>query len=247
MPHNIFTGVVAEDYDSTSMDMYDSQVLEPTVDFLAATAQGGAVLEFGIGTGRVALPLARRGLAVSGIDLSADMLAQFQRKPGADSIVTMVGDFATTTMPGRFALVYLIYNTISNLTTQTEQVACVRNAARHLAPGGRFVIELWVPDLRRFPHGLPAFPFMVTPSHLGFDEIDTATQQGVSRHYFINGDHATRFDTPYRYVWPSELDLMAQLAGLTFEERWADWDRSPFTSDSSKHVSVWSRLAANDA
>jgi len=129
-------------------------------------------------------------------------------------------------------------------TTQAEQVACVRNAARHLEPGGRLVIELWIPDLRRFPPGLPALPFTVSPSHLGFDELDVATQQGVSHHYFIEGDHVTRFDSPYRYVWPSELDLMAQLAGLTLDERWADWDRSPFTSDSRKHISVWSRARA---
>ncbi len=241
MPQNIFIGLDAEGYDRGSTEMYDPAVLDPAVQFLADIAQGGAVLEFGIGTGRVALPLAQRGLEVAGIDISSDMLDQLQRKPGAQSIVTLVGDFATTTMPGTFALVYLVYNAISNLTTQAEQVACVRNAARHLAPGGRLVIELWVPDLRRFPPGLPALPFTVSPSHLSFDDMDVATQQGVSHHYFVNGDHVTRFDSPYRYVWPSELDLMAQLAGLTLAERWADWDRSPFTSDSRKHISVWSR------
>lgn len=241
MPHNIFTGSVAAGYDSGSRDMFAPLVLQPAVDFLAETAAGGAILEFGIGTGRVALPLAQRGLAVSGIDISADMIDQLHRKPGAESIVTLVGDFATTTMPGTFALVYLVYNTISNLTTQAEQVACFRNAARHLAPGGHLVIELWVPDLRRFPPGLPAMPFAISPSHLGFDEMDVATQQGVSHHYVLNGDHVTRFDTPYRYIWASELDLMAQLAGLTLDERWADWDRSPFTSESHKHISVWSR------
>jgi SAM-dependent methyltransferase len=221
--------------------MYDPRVLDPTVQFLADTAQGGAVLEFGIGTGRVALPLAQRGLKVAGIDISSDMLAQLQRKPGAESIVTLVGDFATTTMPGTFAVVYLVYNAISILLTQAEQVACFRNAARHLAPAGRVVIELWIPDLRRFPPGLPAVPFTVSPAHLSFDAMDVATQQGVSHHYFMDGDHVTRFESPYRYVWPSELDLMAQMAGLTLDERWADWDRSPFTSESRKHISVWSR------
>ena len=240
MPHNIFTGEAAEDYDRGA-EMDDPRVLDLTVDFLAATAKGGAVLEFGIGTGRVALPLSQRGLPVSGIDISSDMLEQLYRKPGAESIVTLVGDFATTTMPGAFALVYLVYNAIANLTTQAEQVACFRNAARHLNPGGRLVIELWVPDLRRFPPGLLALPFTISPSHIGFDEMDVATQQGVSHHYVLEGDHVTRFDSPYRYVWPSELDLMAQLAELTLDERWADWDRSPFTSESRKHISVWSR------
>jgi SAM-dependent methyltransferase len=214
MPQNIFTGLDAEGYDRGSTDMYDPAVLDPAVNFLADTAQGGAVLECGIGTGRVALPLSQRGLAVSGIDISSDMLDQLHRKPSSESIVTMVGDFATTTMPGTFALVYLVYNAIANLTTQAEQVACFRNAARHLDPDGRLVIELWVPDLRRFPPGLPALPFTVSPSHLGFDKMDVATQQGVSHHYFIDGSHVTRFDSPYRYVWPSELDLMAQLAGF---------------------------------
>jgi SAM-dependent methyltransferase len=240
MPHNIFTGEAAEDYDRGS-EMDDPRELDRTVDFLADTAKGGAVLEFGIGTGRVALPLSQRGLPVSGIDISSDMLEQLHRKPGAESIVTLVGDFATTTMPGAFALVYLVYNAIANLTTQAEQVACFRNAARHLNPGGRLVIELWVPDLRRFPPGLLALPFAISPSHIGFDEMDVATQQGVSHHYSLEGDHVTRFDSPYRYVWPSELDLMAQLAELTLDERWADWDRSPFTSESRKHISVWSR------
>lgn len=240
MPHNIFTGQVAASYDRESAEMFDAHVLETTADFLADAANGGAILEFAIGTGRVALPLSQRGLAVSGIDISSDMLDQLRRKPGSESIATVVGDFTTTSVPGTFALVYLVYNTIGNVTTQAEQVACFQNAARHLAPGGRFVIELWIPDLRRYPPGVPAFPFTVTPSHLGFDEMDTATQLGVSHHYFIEGDRVTLFDTPWRYAWPSELDLMAQIAGLTLEERWGDWDRSPFTSESRKHVSVWS-------
>jgi SAM-dependent methyltransferase len=241
MPHNIFTGLVAAGYDRESISMYDPRVLEPAVNFLADTANGGTVLEFGIGTGRVALPLSQRGLVVSGIDISSDMLDQLHRKPGSEAIVTMVGDFATATMPETFALVYIVYNTIANLTTQAEQVACIHNAARHLDPGGRLVIELWVPDLRRFPPGLLALPFTISPSHVGFDEMDVATQQGISHHYFFEGEHVTKFDTPYRYVWPSELDLMAQMAGLTLEERWADWDRSPFTSESQKHISVWIR------
>jgi SAM-dependent methyltransferase len=241
VPENIFTGLVAEGYDLASPDMYDPSVLDPTVSFLADAARAGAALELGIGTGRVALPLYRRGVEVHGVDISADMVAQLRAKPGSDAIAVTIGDFATTKVPGTFSLVYLVYNTISNLTTQDEQVACFRNAAWHLSPGGCFVVELWVPDLQRLPPGALALPIEVTPSHLGFDEIDVATQRGVFHHYFIEDDRVARFDTPYRYVWPAELDLMARIAGLELRERWADWDRSPFTSQSRKHVSVWER------
>ena len=239
MPQNIFTGRVAEGYDRSSPDMYEPGVLEPTVSFLAEAARNGAALELGIGTGRVALPLSQRGVEVHGIDISHDMVTQLRAKPGSEVIGVTVGDFATTKVPGTFSLVYLVYNAISNLTTQAEQVECFRNAAGHLAPGGRLVIELWIPDLRRFPPGAAALPFEVTPTHLGFDEIDTATQQGVSHHYMVDGDRVALFDSPYRYVWPAELDLMARIAGLSLRERWGDWDRSPFTSESSKHISVW--------
>lgn len=241
MPKNLFTGTVAASYDRASPDMYGPGVLEPTVSFLAEAARGGAALEFGIGTGRVALPLSERGVDVHGIDISADMVTQLRAKPGAEAVAVSIGDFATTKVPGSFSLVYLVYNTISNLTEQDEQVECFRNAAAHLAPDGRFVIELWVPDLQRLPPGAVALPFEVSPSHLGFDEIDVATQQGVSHHYFISGDRVTLFDSPYRYVWPAELDLMARIAGLNLRERWGDWDRSPFTSQSTKHISVWER------
>ena len=169
------------------------------------------------------------------------MVAQLQAKPGAESIAVTVGDIATTTVPGAFSLVYLVYNTIANLLTQDEQVECFRNAAAHLEPGGRFVIELAVPDLRRLPPGALAIPFDVTPSHLGFDTIDIANQQLVSHHYFIDGDRVSRFDTPQRYIWPAELDLMARLAGLALTERWSDWHRTPFTSESLSHVSVWQK------
>lgn len=241
MPENIFTGWVAAGYDAGARAMFEPAVLEPAVAFLAEAADGGAALEFGIGTGRVALPLAARGIAVAGIDISADMVDRLRAKAGAESIRAVVGDFATATVPGTFRLVYVVYNSLSNLTTQAEQVECFRNAARHLEPGGRLVVELWVPDLRRFAPGLPALPFDVSPSHLGFDEIDVATQRGVSHHYYIDGERVRRFDTPYRYAWPAELDLMARIAGLELAERWADWDRSPFTSESRKHVSVWQR------
>ena len=239
MPKNIFIGSIAEGYDTSSSDMSSPAVLEPTVRFLAEAAGEGAALEFGIGTGRVALPLSAQGIEVQGIDISADMIRQLRSKPGSESIVTVTGDFATATMPRKFSLVYLVFNVISNLTTQQEQVECLRNAARHLDRGGCVVVELWIPDLRRFPPGAIAIPFDVSSSHIGLDVFDIATQTGTSHHYFFDGHRVATFDTPYRYVWPSELDLMAQLAGMTLNERWSDWDRSPFTGESRKHVSVY--------
>ncbi len=227
--------------------MFERAGLDATVGFLLDEARGGAALEFGVGTGRVALPLSQRGVKVHGIDISPEMVAQLQTKPGSEAIRLTVGDFATTRVAGAFSLVYLVYNTIGNLTSQEEQIACFRNAAAHLEPGGRFVIELGVPDLRGFPPGATAQPFEVSSTHLGFDTIDTATQQGVSHHYFIDGDRVTAFDCPYRYAWPSELDLMARLAELTLRGRWADWNRSPFTAESRKHISVWERPSSGSA
>jgi SAM-dependent methyltransferase len=221
--------------------MWDPAVLAMTADFLAASARGGRALEFGIGTGRVAFPLSKRGVEVSGIDISADMIDQLHRKRGSDAITTAVGDFANTVIPGGFALVYVVYNSISLLLEQTEWIEAFRNASRHLGPAGRFVMELGVPDLRMFPPGAVAVPFDVSPSHVGFDTLDIATQRGVSHHYFFVDGKAGRFDSPFRWAWPAELDLMAEIAGLQLSERWADWDRSPFTSDSSKHISVWER------
>jgi len=241
VPQNLFTGPIAEGYDLGSPEMYDPALLAATAGFLAAIARGGRALEFGIGTGRVALPLSERGIEVCGIDISADMLAQLHRKPGADAVETTVGDFATTVVPGEFSLVYVVYNSIGNLLEQREQVEAFRNAARHLQPMGRFVVELWVPDLRRFPPGAVALPFDVSPDHVGFDTLDLATQRGASHHYFVSGGRVGRFDSPFRYAWPGELDLMAEIAGMRLYERWADWDRSPFTSDSPKHISVWER------
>jgi SAM-dependent methyltransferase len=240
MPDDIFTGWVAEQYDSDPR-MFDAGLLERTVAFLADLAGGRPALEFGIGTGRVALPLSMSGVDVYGIDLSQDMVARLRAKPGAARLRVTIGNFATTTVPGEFSVVYLVYNTISNLTSQDEQVECFRNAAAHLIPGGRFVIELAVPDLQRFPPGALAQPFDVSAGHLGFDTIDVATQRGVSHHYVIDRDRVSIFETPYRYAWPAELDLMARMAGLELRERWADWDRTPFTSDSRKHISVWER------
>jgi SAM-dependent methyltransferase len=241
VPQNLFVGRVAVGYDASSPAMDDPSLVEKTSEFLATTARGGRALEFGIGTGRVALPLSRRGIEVAGIDISQDMIDQLHRKPGADAITTIVGDFATTVVPGEFALVYIVYNSISNLLEQSEWVATFHNAARHLTPGGRFVLELWVPDLRRFPPGSAAVPFDISPHHVGFDTLDVATQRGVSHHYHFVDGRVDRFESPFRYAWPAELDLMAEIAGLALCERWANWDRSRFTSDSPMHVSVWEK------
>jgi SAM-dependent methyltransferase len=221
--------------------MFDPAVVEPVVDFLAELAGEGAALEFGIGTGRIALPLAKRGVRVRGIDLSEAMVAQLRAKPGAEDILAAIGDFAATTVDGTFALVYLVFNTIMNLTTQDEQVACFRNAAAHLEPGGCFVIEVGVPGLQRLPPGETVRAFTVTPTRLGFDEYDVVKQGLVSHHYWIEDGRLENVSMPFRYVWPSELDLMARLAGMTLRERWSGWKREPFTSESTKHVSVWEK------
>jgi len=230
----------AERYDDDSADMFAPQVLDPAVGFLARLAGSGPALEFAIGTGRVAIPLAARGIAVTGVELSRPMVDRLRRKVAADELPVVVGDMATATVPGRFSLVYVVYNSIGNLRTQDEQVQCFRNAARHLSPGGRFVVELWVPGIRRLPPGQSAVPFEVTDTHLGFDTLDMVTQQGTSHHYRRLEDGTIRYGfSNFRYIWPAECDLMARLAGLTLEERVAGWDRAPFTSDSESHVSVW--------
>jgi SAM-dependent methyltransferase len=209
------------------------------VRFLADLAGTGRALELGIGTGRVALPLAHRGVEVHGIDLSPDMVDHLTAKPGGRSIGVTIGDVATTKVGGTFALVYVVFNTIMNLTTQDRQVACFRNAAEHLEPGGAFVVEVDVPDLQRLPPGETVRAFDVSPAHLGFDEIDVATQATTSHHYVLRDGMVEVSSIPFRYVWPSELDLMARLAGLTLRERWGDWSREPYTSNNRKHVSVW--------
>ena len=216
------------------------------MSFLAGLAGAGPALEFGIGTGRIALPLSQRGVRVHGIDLSEAMVAKLREKPGADAIEVTIGDFASTRVGGTFQLVYLVFNTIENLTTQDDQVACFRNAAAHLEPGGCFVIEVMVPDLRRLPPGEIIRPFSITPEYLGFDEYDVATQRLVSHHYTVRDGQLEMRSVPFRYVWPSELDLMAQLAGMSLRERWGDWQREPFTSDSNGHVSVWQKTRPDD-
>ena len=226
-------------YDDWSSPMFDPAVIGPTVDFLAGLAGDGRALEFAIGTGRIGLPLSERGVGVVGIELSQPMADQLARKPGAHRIPVAIGDMATTRVAGSFTLVYLVFNTITNLLTQAEQVACFRNAAAHLEPGGRFVIEVGVPRLQRLQPGETYVPFEVSAVHLGFDEYDVLNQRLVSHHYFIADGRVEMADSPHRYAWPAEYDLMAQLAGMTPGERWADWHRTPVTTDSRSHVSVW--------
>ena len=241
MPKNYFGEHVAERYDQTSADMFDPAKVEPVLDFLAELASDGSALELGIGTGRIALPLAERGIRVHGIDLSEAMVARLRAKPGADQIGVTIGDFATTTVEGRFSVAYLVFNTIMNLTSQDEQVACFQNVAAHLRPGGCFVIEVGTPDLQRLPPGETVRAFTVTSERLGFDEYDIAAQGLISHHYWIKDGNLEVFAAPFRYVWPAELDLMARLAGMSLRERWSGWKREPFTSDSTQHVSVWEK------
>jgi hypothetical protein len=224
--------------------MFDPEVVDPAVDFLAGLAGDGAALELGIGTGRIALPLSRRGVPVHGIDLSAAMVRRLRAKPGSTRIGVTIGDFATATVGGSFALAYLVFNTIMNLTSQDEQVACFGNVAAHLEPGGCFVIEVGVPSLQRLPPGETVRAFALTPTHLGFDEYDVANQGLVSHHYRVVDGRLELDSVPFRYVWPSELDLMARLAGMRLRERWGGWRREPFSGESRRHVSVWEKPAA---
>lgn len=239
---DLWSAETAQRYDESSAFMFAPEVLDPAVQFLAESAGGGPALEFAIGTGRVAVPLMEQGVSVSGIELSQPMVDQLMKKRA--DIPVVVGDMATSTMPGAFSLVYLVWNSIGNLRTQAEQVACFRNAARHLSPGGRFVIELWIPGIRRFPPGQAAVPFHVGEHHVGFDTYDMATQQGTSHHYRRHPDGTVDHGSSnFRYIWPSECDLMAELAGMTLESRAADWQGNPFTNESENHISVWRKPA----
>jgi SAM-dependent methyltransferase len=223
VPESQFDEWIAQRYETLWPELFDPAVVDPAVGFLASRAGAGPVLELGIGTGRIALPLSRRGVRVQGIELSPAMVARLQEQEGGSDIGVTVGDFATAKVDTTFTLAYLVRNTIMNLTTQDEQVECFRNVAGHLEPGGRFVIEVVVPALRQLPQGEAVRAFTITPAHLGFDEyVDTAAQVSVSHHYWvIDGQLHTR-SAPFRYVWPSELDLMARLAGMTLRERWSD-------------------------
>jgi SAM-dependent methyltransferase len=243
MPENHFGEKVAERYDESAADMFDPAVLDPAVDFLAALAGDGAALELGIGTGRIALPLAGRGVRVHGIDLSEAMVAKLREKPGAERIEVAIGDFATTRVDGTFSLAYVVFNTIGNLTTQDAQGACFENVAAHLEPGGCFVIEVGVPGLRTLPPGERFQVFDFSAEHIGIDEYDVANQGLISHHFSLAYGNWTLVSMPFRYVWPAELDLMARIAGMALRERWSGWKREPFTSESTKHVSVWEKAA----
>ena len=236
MTRDYFAGPVAERYDASLGEWGSPDAIAATVDFLARLADGGAALELGIGTGRIALPLTQRGIRVHGIDLSTDMVAQLRAKPGGEAIPVTFGDFATMRVEGSFALAYLVFNTINNLTTQEAQAACIENAAAHLRPGGSFVVEVGVPPAGRLT------VFDLSDTHAGIDEYDADTQRLVSHHFTLFDGRWERVSVPFRAVWPAELDLMARLAGMTLRERWAGWNREPFGSESRKHVSVWEKV-----
>ncbi|WP_315092892.1 class I SAM-dependent methyltransferase [uncultured Cellulomonas sp.] len=239
-PSLLWDAETARRYDTPGTGMFAPEVLGPTVDRLVALADGGRALELAIGTGRVAVPLAQRGVPVVGIELSPHMVEQLRTKADESTIPVVLGDMSRVTAPGEFTLVYLVFNTIANLLTQEEQVACFRNAARHLAPGGCFVVELWVPELRKLPPGVEATVWLNEPGYIGLDTYDVLHQRVVSHHFrFDEGRQAELGRTPHRYIWPSELDLMAQLAGFHLESRHADWSGAEFTADSRSHVSVY--------
>jgi SAM-dependent methyltransferase len=229
-----FAGPVAERYDRHLGDRGEPEAIAATVDFLEPLATGGA-LELGIGTGRIALPLAERGVRVAGIDLSRDMVAQLRAKPGGAELPVAIGDFSTTRVDSTFSLVYLVFNTISNLTSQEAQVACFANAAAHLEPGGCFVVEVGIPS------GAPLEVFSLTDTHVGVDEYDPATQRSASHHFSLVDGRWERLSIPFRSTYPAELDLMAQLAGMRLRERWSGWGREPFTGESTRHVSLWEK------
>jgi SAM-dependent methyltransferase len=236
----IWDAEVAAGYDTPGTGLFAPEVLAATVDRLAELAGAGPALEFAIGTGRVAVPLHERGVPVTGIELSEPMIAQLRTKVDEDAIPVVVGDMASTVAPRTYTLVYLVYNTISNLLTQAEQVACFRNAARHLTAGGRFVIELWVPELRKLPPGQQATVWHIQPGDIGLDTYDVLHQRLVSHHFdFGDGREARLFRSPHRYIWPAELDLMGQLAGFELESRHADWSGTEFNAESRSHVSVY--------
>ena len=245
MPEDYFGESVAARYDEELGSWGEPEVVEPAVGFLAELAGGGAVLELGIGTGRIALPLAARGVRVHGIDLSEAMVARLRAKPGGDAIGVTIGDFATTRVEGAFSLAYLVFNTIMNLTTQETQVACFQNVASHLEPGGCFVIEVMLPRLYRLSPGQTIQPsYYETSTLFGLDEYDLANQGLISHHYADRDGMFGPRSIPFRYVWPAELDLMACLAGMRRRERWSGWRREPFTSESDKLVGVWEKPAS---
>jgi hypothetical protein len=247
VPTDFFGEHVAEHFDRRYAHLEGPAIVDPMVDFISVFARGGAALELGVGTGRIALPLSARGVRVHGIDLSDAMISRLRAKPGGEKVAVTLGDIATTSVEGSFSVAYIVANTIMNLTTQDEQVACFKNVAAHLEPEGHFVMEVLVPRLQRLPPGETYQPFAVTSSHLGFDEYDIVQQRVISHHYWIDGDQVQVNSPPFRYVWPSELDLMARIAGMALRERWSGWKREPFTAESDKHVSVWQMSAGEES
>lgn len=241
MARDYFDDPVAHQYEERWPELFASGAIEPVVDVLARLAGAGRALELGVGTGRIAIPLSRRGVRVHGIDLSPAMVAQLRAQAGSEPIEVTIGDIATTRAPGTFRLVYLLRNTIMNLTTQDDQVECFRTVASCLEPGGCFLIEVMVPELQRLPPGETMRLSTVTANHLGFDEYDVSAQAMVSHHHWVLDGRTETFSAPFRYVWPSELDLMARLAGMVLRHRWADWSGTPFTGESRQHISVWQR------
>lgn len=241
MSETHFDEWIAPRYAALWPELFDPAVIDPAVDFLSDLAGTGAALELGIGTGRIAVPLTRRGVRVHGIELSPAMVDQLHAYRGQSHIDVTIGDFAWASVDATFALVYLVRNTITNLTTQDEQVDAFRNAARHLDPGGCFLIENYVPNIQRLPPGQTRHVFAATPTHIGFEEYDLAAQIAYSHHYWVIEGQLKTFSSPHRYLWPAELDLMARIAGLTLRERWSTWTREPFTGESRNHISVWEK------
>ena len=236
----IFDAAVAATYDERHGGSGTDDVRK-AVQLLKELANGGDVLEFAIGTGRVALPLQDMGVKVGGIELSRAMVDQLRRKESGQPIDVAIGDMSSTRVDGAFSLVYLVYNTIDNLITQDAQMACFANAAAHLKTGGRFLIETLVPPIQKVPFGETKLAFECSPTHWGIDEFDVVSQTYTSHHIHLEGEHARQISVPFRYAWPAEFDLMARAAGMVLEHRWSDWDRSPFTATSHRHVSVWRR------
>jgi SAM-dependent methyltransferase len=236
-----FDEPVASRYDDSDAEMFAPAAVDPVVDFLFELAGGGRALELGVGTGRIAIPLSKRGVTVHGIELSRAMVERMRAKPGGEGVGVTIGDFSATTVDGTFSVAYLVYNTIMNLTTQSEQVACFRNVASHLDRGGCFVIEVGIPDLQRLPPGETARVFHMGESSWGVDEFDVASQGLISHHFETIDGTLEHHAMPFRYAWPAEFDLMAELAGMRLRERWSGWKREPFTSDSRKHISVWEK------
>jgi SAM-dependent methyltransferase len=236
-----YFGERAAHYDQPTSPAFQPDVIESTVGFLAELAGEGRALELAVGTGRITLPLAQRGVPVHGIELSRAMVARMRAKPGGEAIDVTIGDMATTKVDGTFSLAFLVYNTIMNLTSQEAQVACFRNVAEHLAPGGCFVVEVMVPELRKLPAGQNIVPFHTSPTGWAYSVYDVTTQAMTCHYIDVTDGRGTRNEVPFRYVWPAELDLMARLAGLRLRERWADWTRTPFADDSAQHISVWEK------